>query len=416
MSSIKITKSIYEAESQSNEPQVADVAYVGTGDHTLMMSIRFQDKGEVRRSEDNGRTWSMVESWDCGGPIDDVRQFCRDVPHCWSDPKSDKVVRIWHENENRTNIVPWHPQNIGYLTRKMFYQVSSDQGQTWSDARQLIAQGCDENKWAPGIVFGRNSTVISTKPYLQDDNGRFMLPYNGLILFGDTIHNPDIPAELASPDGTHQFLSGYFFGTWQDDGDVMWQMGEGVTLPQEYSCDGADEPSGDFLPNGDLFVVYRARTFPNTGQKLPGMHYYAISHDQGKSWDPPQPLVFDDGSYAMAPACLPNVFRSSKNGRVYVITNFTEHIPENCDPRNELYIVEIDPETCRIIRNSMTAIERAEPEEGVWPPPRFSNFTWYEDRQTGDLVFFMTHGTDKGLTNEGCPAHAYRYVIQLPST
>ncbi len=415
MKKIGITRSVHEKALAGSYAQVSDVAYVSRERDVLLQSITVGGKGLVRRSEDNGRTWREVDQWDGGHPIDDVREYQRGLPMCWLDPDTGYLARTWYENEMRTDVVAWHPDNIGYQTRRMFYQVSDDEGQTWSEARQLIVKGGDAEKWGPGIVHGINSVVISTKPMLKDDRGRIMLAYNGAIGFGDSTHNPDIPPEQSSPDGNHQFRSGYIFGTWVNDGrDIEWEMEDGVTLSREYSCDGADEPSGDFLPNGDLFVVYRARRFANTGQQYPGMHYYAISHDQAQTWDPrgPRMLVYDDGTYALSPACLPHVLRSAENGRVYVITNFTEHQPLNCDPRNELYIAEIDVETHRIIRGSMTIIERAEPKEGHWPPPRFSNFCWYEDRHTGDIVLFLSHGGAEGYPQ--IEPHAYRYDIVLP--
>lgn len=413
---MKVHRTVHVRAPAESYAQVNDVSYVSRERDVLMQSITIGGRWLVRRSEDNGKTWREVEQWDGGHSIDDVRKHQRGLPMCWLDPDTGYLARTWYENEMRTDVVAWDPRNIGYQTRRMFYQVSGDEGLTWSEARQLIAKGFDPRNWGPGIEHGRNSAVISTKPMLKDDRGRMMLPYNGAILFGDSIHNPAVPAEQSSPDGDHQFRCGYVFGTWVDGGrDIEWEMEDGVTLSREYSCDGADEPSGAFLPDGDLFVVYRARQFANTGQKYPGMHYYAISHDQAQTWDPrgPQQLVYDDGTYALSPACLPHVLRPKKNGRVYVITNFTEHQPHNCDPRNELYIAEIDARTHRIIRDSMTIIERAQPKDGHWPPPRFSNFCWYEDRRSGDIVLYLTHEQVPGYSE--FEPHAYRYDIQLPS-
>ena len=47
---------------------------------------------------------------------------------------------------------------------------------------------------------------------------------------------------------------------------------------------------------------------------------------------------------------------------------------------------------------------------------RFSNFRWHEDRETGDIVLFMTAcpGNRPRTPDCGCPMHSYRYDIHLP--
>ncbi|PIP15748.1 MAG: hypothetical protein COX46_05075, partial [bacterium (Candidatus Ratteibacteria) CG23_combo_of_CG06-09_8_20_14_all_48_7] len=119
----------------------------------------------------------------------------------------------------------------------------------------------------------------------------------------------------------------------------------------------------------------------------------------------------DDGSYAYAPACLINVFRSSKNGRFYLITNSADGPCTNCDPRNKLYIAELDTKTFCIKKESFTNIEHWETKEGQPVPIRFSNFRWFEDRETKDVVLYLTPSGPQG---EGLDSNSYRYDIQLP--
>ena len=47
---------------------------------------------------------------------------------------------------------------------------------------------------------------------------------------------------------------------------------------------------------------------------------------------------------------------------------------------------------------------------------RVSNFRWHEDRETGDIVLFMTAcpGNRPRTSDCGCPMHSYRYDIHLP--
>jgi hypothetical protein len=414
MNEIAVTRSVYiPAPSPEGYAQVRDIAYVSRDKPVLIACVDINRKGVIRRSEDGGQTWRDLEPWPTEMTIDERRGLSRDMPLHGLDPATGKAFRVYYENHNLRGVVAWDPRNICYQTRRMFWQVSLDEGLTWSDPKQLVCRGdaFDETNWAPGVEHGINSSVISTKPFLIDDAGRMVLPYNMPIRFGDTIHDPAVPKARSSPDGDHQFASGVFFASWSGD-ELVWDMGEGVTLDRAHSCDGADEPSIAPLPDGRWFMVLRARRFENTGQTAPPQHYYALSHDQGKTWDDAQPLVYDDGSTAMAPACLAHAFRSTKNGRVYVITNFTDHPAMNCDPRNECWIVEIDPDTCRIKRDTMTTIDRADIMPGKWPPPRFSNFIWYEDRATGDIVLLMT--PSPGDDPRPMDTSALRYDIALP--
>ncbi len=42
---------------------------------------------------------------------------------------------------------------------------------------------------------------------------------------------------------------------------------------------------------------------------------------------------------------------------------------------------------------------------------RYSNFRWYEDRETGDIVLYVTPCGGEG---EGVNSHSYRCNIELP--
>ena len=94
-----------------------------------------------------------------------------------------------------------------------------------------------------------------------------------------------------------------------------------------------------------------------------------------------------------------------------LFTNFTDQTPENCDPRNELYIAEIDPEQCRIKKSTMTIIDQQPLERNI----RYSNWRHYQDRRSGNLMLFMTPSCPETVGSDaGLAPHAYRYEIELP--
>ncbi len=83
----------------------------------------------------------------------------------------------------------------------------------------------------------------------------------------------------------------------------------------------------------------------------------------------------------------------------------------NCDPRNRLFIAEVDTNTFRIRKDTLTVIEQRDEADNI----RFSNWRYYQDRATGDLAVFMTPATPEAvkLSDDVLP-QVYRYDIVLP--
>ena len=271
----------------------------------------------------------------------------------------------------------------------------------------------DGTHWMPGIWHGKNSGMLCCQGRaVTARDGRIIAPCFSARLFqnGDII-DPDAVPESTSPDGPIVLECSCLLGAHNDAGGIDWTAGEKVSLPKAYSCDGGDEPCVAHLPDDRLFMGIRARTFPHTGQTLPSLHYYAISHDDGLTWETPRPLVYDDDSFAYSPSCFINVLLSNKNGRFYVITNFADRPCVNCDPRHKLYIAEIDCDTFRVKKDTMTIIDQRDEANNI----RFSNWRYFEDRETGDLVLFMNPACPEAVKlGEDAVPHIYRYDIQLP--
>lgn len=438
MDEIKVTRTTHiEWPTPAGQAQVGSIAYVSRDRNMLLESVfmgdadpytpelRQADKRNgpqrvIRRSEDNGGTWQIVEDWITEEPLEEGLILQRSTPSFFCDSDNGMVLRAFLTQHHRAGVPGWEPSAPERRTRKLFTQVSRDEGRSWSEARQLIVQGDEYNEthWMQGVYFGKNGMVIGG-PVIQGREGSVLAPYSGPRLFdnGDIVP-PDIPEEMANPDGDKQNVSGCFIGRWRPDGDGLdWTAGASVTLSRKYSCDGCCEPSVDYLPDGRLFMVLRARTYPHTGQELPSLHYFALSSDDGQTWSALEPLIYDDGSYAYSPACYADVLRSSKNGRFYVITNFADAPCINCDPRTKLYIAEINPETCRIRKDTLTIVEQQDKEAGQPDTIRFSNFCWYEDRATRNVVLYMTPSAGNAGRSPQCkvPPHAFCYDIELPA-
>jgi hypothetical protein len=66
-------------------------------------------------------------------------------------------------------------------------------------------------------------------------------------------------------------------------------------------------------------------------------------------------------------------------------------------PRSPLYIAEIQEDPVAIKRDTITVLDRAQP--GEHPDTQHSNFQFYQDRESGDLVFYLTRYSERGVDN-----------------
>ncbi|MFH1568651.1 MAG: hypothetical protein ABIL09_11695, partial [Gemmatimonadota bacterium] len=139
--------------------------------------------------------------------------------------------------------------------------------------------------------------------------------------------------------------------------------------------------------------------------------FFTTSGDLGRSWTEPEVLRYEDGEQVLCPASLAHVLSSTKTGRFYLITNILAEPTWGCRPRFTLQIAEIDVDTLRLRRDSVAVIDTNDPSGP--PTTDFSNWRWYEDRETGDIVLVMTGCPgDRGRSEDcGVPPHSYRYEI-----
>ncbi len=424
MSHIKIDKQLHFPISQPGErTQCVAVNYASKDRNVIIETVSIggfmnaDGTGVIRRSEDNGRTWEIVEELNTQEQIEDDLIAVKSLPIVvYCDPKNGKVIRLHSTMLEKPSVYAWiYAEHPLWRTIRPHVQISDDEGKTWMDPKPVIVsrEPFDETHWMPGVWQGKNGGMLCAAGHaIAGRDGQIIFSCDSIRLFpnGD-ICDPDADPATSSPDGPVLWEGSCLHARWNGAGGLDWSAGEKVVLPRAYSCDGTEEPSLAYLPDGRLFMAIRARTFPNTEQTLPSLHYYAISHDDGLTWESPRPLLYDDDSFAYSPACFITPFRSTKNGRLYVITNFADRPCVNCDPRNRLFIVEVDMETFRLRKDSMTVIDQRDEADNI----RYSNWRYYEDRETGDVALFMNPACPETvkLGDDAVP-QIYRYDIQLP--
>ena len=105
------------------------------------------------------------------------------------------------------------------------------------------------------------------------------------------------------------------------------------------------------------------------------------------TWSEPTPLVYGDGSTVWTPASPHRFFASSKTGKSYVIANILPGPVYGQTPRYPLTIAEFDAGRVCVLRDTVQVIQDLP--EGAPKSRRYTNFSMYEERGTGDLILLM---------------------------
>jgi len=395
---------------------VRDDSYVSTRKPVLVQCICRDWLQYFQRSEDNGKTWQYDGDWtpddawampDTWGPnyaglaTPPDKVMVRYEPYCFLDPDEYLLCRIYPEGLHCPKGSIWGGSSPLKVTLKNYCQVSSDEGVTWSEPEQIIQKGNEfnEDHWARDIYCGKHSGHVRARSAVRLSNGEILVPLTRIFYEGKRMG----------------LAVACFLAQWRKDkSGLTWELGEDIAIDPILSSSGVSEPSIVELSDGRLFMIMRANKSNITN--IPSFKYYAVSEDNARTWSPVKVLTQPDGSVIYSPSCLADTFCSLKNGRLYIITTLLDRAPQGHDPRYPLQIAEVDQETFCVIPETVTIIENRKPQMGEPEDVRFSNFRWHEDRETKDIVLYMTAcpGNRPRTPDCGCPMHSYRYDIHLP--
>ena len=389
---------------------------------TVQEGLReFEGKKLIRVSEDNGKTWTVTgeDNWE---EKRGDRTAMRDAGNSHIDTNNGILIQFFSEME-------YGPEGdydyfgagadgtpLQSRTGKIFYHFSKDEGKTWTPMKQLIQSGSDYDTahWADGLYYEKNMGFFGELMRVtQTQDGALIVPVCFYLLGedGEMIKWPDRFGEEIWP----IMASATFRGEWRDDlSDLDWEMSNHLTIDEHLSR-SLDEPAVAEMDDGTLMMIMRGSSAAR--QTLPGVKFFAISRDGGRTWGPAVPLTYPDGSFVHSPGSVPNLFRCSKNGKVYLIANILPEPCRMCDPRYPLKIVEIDQKYFWAIPETETVI--ADRQEGHPKYVRFSNWQRIEDQVTGNPVIYMTDDIIDRLfedvfTGGTFEPDAYRYEIKVP--
>jgi hypothetical protein len=339
----------------------------------------------VSISEDNGTTWSKEEvRWKSeASPEGRIRYG---EPAAYFDKDTGKLIVI----TDRT-LYPNDKLNVD-TDYTLVLDIFDCKRRRWDARRELTFPG----QRSPAMSF---AFPIKTR------DGRLLFPGMRKTLGADgkPVH---YKGTWAPVDEVVTVI-----GEYRKHGEIAWHLGKPLQIAPEISSRGLDENTLTEMPDGRIAAVCRGDN--SAFRDRPGYKWLAFSHDGGETWSPPQPLPAAGGSPIESGANGSALFRSIKNGRLYWVGNLAlggDRANANW-PRSPLVIVEVQEEPFAFKRETIFVVDRRGPADS--PKVQLSNFRFYQDRETGDVVIFLTRYGEHS-EKEWMNADYYRYRVIMP--
>jgi hypothetical protein len=388
---MRLTSKEVFARHENGRPVAAGfVSYISNDQPILMHCSGREDYSDgyddyaVMKSYDNGRTWTapelLLKSYDVEGGR--VRYA---EPAAFFDPDTQKLLVI----SDRV-LYPDDTLDVDAVY-ELVLDVYDPMTDTWA-LRQIL-----------DISPGRSIAVSFGFP-IKTSRGRLLVPAMRAQL-GASGHPLHYRGCWAPVDESLTII-----GEYEDDGSIRWTLGRPVAVDPEKTSRGLDENTLAELRDGRIAMVCRGDNsmFP----ERPGYKWLCFSDDDGMTWSNPVPLPCDRGDPIESGANGSAFFRSIMTGKLYWIGNLCIHgvRPKGNWPRTPLVVVEVQEEPFALKRDTITVIDQRSPTE--CEQVQHSNFRFYQDRENGDLVLFLTRYGERSA-REWMLADYYRYRVEI---
>ena len=339
----------------------------------------------------------------------------------WVDCFSDDNGRTWSEPVPAKKSRAITGGRIKYSEHSAFFDVDTNQLITMAvklfypeddlDLNQphtLEMQTFDPHRrqWSEPqeVTFGfRLGLTVSFTFPIKTSKGKLLFPACKLCCGpdGKTVYLPgcDKPANESL----------VVIGEYQSNGTLAWRPGNPVAINLEQSSRGFDENTLIELADGRIAMVIRGS---NHCLDLPGYKWVAFSSDDGQTWSRPVPWTWSDGQPMESSATGSALFRSILNQKIYWIGNICPPgvRAEGNWPRSPLVIGEVDETSFTLKRETLRIIDQRSGQDS--PGTQLSNFRFYQDRQTGHIILFLTRFGERS-EQQWKLADYYQYEIEI---
>jgi hypothetical protein len=386
-----VSKEIFIDHENGRPPASGFVSYIHRTKPILMHCFGRQDYSDgyddyaVSISRDNGKTWSKPEMrWKSSIVPEGKMRYAE--PAAFFDADLGKlIVLIDH------TLYPKDKLNVDteYGLELNIYDTGR---QKWTERRELKFPG-------------QRTPAMSFSFPLKTTRGRLLFP--GMRKTVDAAGKAAQFGKTWAP--VDEVMT--VIGECAAGGELTWRLGQPLNIAPERSSRGLDENALIELRDGRIAAVCRGdnSAFPDQ----PGYKWLSFSRGDGETWSAPVPLPAAGGEPLESGANGSALFRSIKNGRLYWMGKFAlrgERANGNW-PRSPLVIVEVQEEPFALKRETIFAVD----ERGYNDSARvqMSNFRFYQDRETGDVVIFLTRYGEHSA-KEWMLANQYRYRVRVP--
>lgn len=347
-----------------------------TSVHWLASRSDTADVSYIRRSIDNGKTWS--------DPVTNNTQIYHGQGmHYLSpgtpvlDPNTNRLVAI--QSEGRFDD---HSVHQGLTRYRLTYKVYQD-GQFIIEPMTPVVhegQAFDLGHPVPGVHIGTNSFMVG------DLGGRPIMRSDGVVMVPFQITPIDDHRQRIDPYGVKKYRhSAVLFGRWRDDATLAWTMSKPVSLDFSKSTRGVLEPTLAQLPDGRILMVMRGSNMKS--EDMPGHKWYSLSDDGGETWSTPNAWSYTNGESFFSPSSCSQLI-PLEDGRLFWLGNICPTNPKGNHPRYPLVLAEVDARSGQLIKESCIAIDDCGPDDSSML--QLSSTFARQERHTGDLLIHTT--------------------------